>query len=237
MQLVLGQGPIAEGLAAALGLQGEAVLAGPTASPGAFVWRKVDLARGEGVLLAAKRASRVHVVLNGPEPVAGALAVLARLDAAAGTLVLPPDVPPPTWAGSRLIVGPAWGGAEPLVAAWSKAVAAGRHVWLADAGLLKPVAVGDAVDAILALQDHANAQWTLVGDSVGLPVLLERVARFHGRPARSTRVPLALAMWWVGLRSARLRSWRSANALVRETPGWDASLRGPVGFTDGLKRR
>jgi hypothetical protein len=244
MDVVLGEGALAEGIAAALGKEGPTRLVGPPmGTEAATLWRWADLDSGEGVGVGVRGADRVYFVLERPRAAHGALAALEKLGIEDGVAVGPIGTAMPQgldrWPGwSRVEVGPIWGPTEPLVARWSALVASGQHVWLADPGPIAALALPDAVAAVRAAVTLEGARWRLTSPgSVRLPQLADALAVFHDRPLRATRVPLRFAMRAISLDPGRIREWLAAPAAPPETPGWKVpQLAGPAGWVTGLRR-
>jgi hypothetical protein len=218
MDVVLGDAPAAVALARALGTSGPTVLAGCGQVEGPFLWRKGALASGEGVAAAVKGADRLVVVVEAGQEVGGLFTAIKAGLVGRAVVVLPHGVEAPAglrkfgdWAILR--VGPVWGPEEPLVAAWARAIVAGRSLWVANPGPMRPVAEADLLPAVLAVLQRPGARWSLVGEAaVGLPDLAAALAAGLERPLRAWRVPVGLAARQAGVEARRWQAWIAASS-------------------------
>lgn len=224
---VFGDGPIARSLATALGRFGTVLLVGPRPSRGGFFWRQGNAETGDGVLKVLEAARRVFVVAEHPKTDLRAFFHLLKPGMVArGVLVLPLEGQDPKelkhhsdWSVVRC--APALGPGEPLVDAWAEATAKEQRIWVANPGLIRPVAMADAVGAIRAAAGFRGLRWTLVGEEeITLPELADALAEGFDVRTRILPVPLSVAMRRIGVDAKRIRSWTSQPEASWHTPGW-----------------
>jgi uncharacterized protein YbjT (DUF2867 family) len=236
---VLGDGPLAEALVAALAASGPVVLASRAPVVGPFFWRRANLATGEGIVAALRDARRAFVIVEPGDEARGFFSVVRPGAVQRGVAVLPLGAAPPAglerhadW--SHVEVGVVWGPGEPLVRAWTSDVAAGHRVWLADPGPVRPLAVRDVVATVRAAGEHRGMRWVLAGrEPARLPDLAAAVGRALGKPVRTLRVPLALAARRAGVLPVHITRWLSVPDTPSRTPGFEPPHTGAAGWAAG----
>ncbi len=227
MDAVFGEGPLARSLAVALGRFGNVLLVSGRPVLGPFFWQKGSLATGEGIKPALRAARRAFVILHEPHADPGVFFSLLKPDMVArGVVAVPLDAPAPDlkkhpdW--SVVQVGPTWGPEEPLVAAWASSLAEGRRIWIADPGVMHPVAMDDAVAALRAAAGFRGLRWTIAGEEEArLPDLVATIADGLGVPPKVLPVPTSLAARRAGIPLSRIDSWLRSPVERWHTPGWN----------------
>ncbi|MCB9682005.1 MAG: hypothetical protein H6733_11095 [Alphaproteobacteria bacterium] len=226
MHVVLGDAPLAWALADALAPTVPTVVAGRVPAHGAFLWRLADLTTGEGVTHALRGATRVFVVLEHGQPTEGLFLVLRKLGDVPGAVAVPlGDAVPAGLAQVRhlglVAHGTPWGAREPLVAAWGKQLMAGRRLWMADPGPLRPVAMARVVEAVRAAAERPGARWSVpAAQPASLPALATALAERVRVPLRTWPAPLGWAARQAGVDVARLRHWGDVPDAVHDTGSW-----------------
>lgn len=226
--MVFGDSPVARALAARLSREGPCTLVGLDAALGSWLWRRGDMATGEGVLQALRGAARAFVVMDHELAAPGLTTLVKPATVPRGALVLPvgagvPDALQrlPNWSSVHL--GPAWGPEDPLVDAWARAIAAGRRIWVPDIGEVPALALADAAEVAIAASREPGRTWTCVANGrATLADLAQTLAAGLGRELRSTRAPLSLAAWRAGVPAAWVRRWQQPIEASTHTPGWHA---------------
>lgn len=227
MNVIFGAGPLAQALATDLATRGSTVLVGPHPVEGPFLWRYADTATGRGVRWAAEGGHRVYVVLDTPLATQGLFLILRHAHGLHGAVVVPLGQEEPRGMAqcpglSRVHVGPVWGPDEPLVAAWASAIAQGRRVWVPNPGVVRPVAMSDAVAAIEAAGGQAGVRWVLGGQrDVRLADLAEALGRGLGRPVRRLPAPLQVAAWRAGIDAEAIQDWVKMPVAPWRTGDWE----------------
>jgi uncharacterized protein YbjT (DUF2867 family) len=227
MDAVFGDGPLARELGAALGRYATVSVVGPRPVQGPFFWRRGDVTTGQAVLQTLRDARRAFVVVERAGVDLRAFFQLLKPDLVTrGVLVVPLETPLP----KELKHHPDWsvvqcaaplGPGEPLIDAWAAATARQQRVWVANPGILRPIAMADAVSAIRAAAGFRGLRWTIAGDdAVTLPELADILAEGLDVPTRILPVPFDVAMRRAGLDADRIRGWLSLPEASWHTPGW-----------------
>lgn len=226
MDVVFGDSPVARALASRLARENPCTLVGKDASLGSWLWRKGDMATGEGVLQALKGAGRAFVVMEHDLAAPGLFTLLKPATVPRGAVVLPvgaalpePLQRLPNWSSVQL--GPAWGPEDPLVEAWAKAIAAGRRIWVPDLGEIAALSLTDAAEAALAASREPGRAWTYVAPAgATLTELAQSLASGLSKELRMSRAPLGLAAWKAGVPASWIRRWQRPTDATTHTPGW-----------------
>lgn len=213
--MVFGDGALARAVAGHRAARNPTVLVtGGDPVPGPWLWRRADVASGEGVRSALRDATHVVCAADGA---AHGLHVVARPDAnLAVTLVVPCGLAPPVEPHWNLLeVGVVWGPGDPLFDVWTSAAARGR-LFVAEVGRMPILAADRAVAAAEALGLLRGQRWRLPGTARTMVDLAT-----SGWPsARQFRVPVALARAFLGLPPALLRRRAALPMPTPWTPGW-----------------
>lgn len=188
MELVVGDLPMAAALAAAL--PGPVAVISREPVDGPLLWRRGDLATGEGLAEAVRAASRLWLLCD--RRADGALGAATKVGGRPTIAVVPRGATAPV--ADRVVrVAEVWGPEHPLHRAWRARIMTGRHLFVADLG---PVTVTPVAAAVAAVVGDAAEAPTM---TTTLDALIADIARAARRPARATRLGWRLAAWQAGV--------------------------------------